>query len=180
MAIFSVSLHIFSLCSFVFRFPLCNYKDNTHIGSGADHRLVMIFPRNYVYICMHVVVLLLFSGEIKSDSLGQHGLQYTRLPCPTLFPRVCWNSCPLSQWFHPIILSSAVLFSSYPQSFATSGPFLMSQLFATGDQSIGAPALTSVLPMNIQSWFSLGLTGLIYLLSKGLSRVFSRTTIWKQ
>ena len=74
---------------------------------------------------------------------------------------------------------SAVSFSSCPQSFPTSGPSLMSQLFATGDQSIGAPALALALPMNIQSWFSLRLTGLIYLLSKGLSRVFSRTTIWK-
>ena len=89
------------------------------------------------------------------------------------------NSCPLSQWCHPTILSSVVPFSSHPQSFPASGSFPMSQLFTLDDQSIGVSSSASVLPMNIQGWFSLGSTGLISLLSKGLSRVFSSTTVQK-
>ena len=108
-----------------------------------------------------------------------HGLQFTRLPCPSLSPRVCPNLCPLSQWFHPIILSSVVPFSSCPQSFSASGSFPMSQLFASGGQSIGASASASVLPKNIEDWFALGLTGLTSLQSKGLSRVFSNNTVQK-
>ena len=108
-----------------------------------------------------------------------HGLQHARLPCPSLSPRVCSDSCPLSQWCHPNISSSVIPFSSCLQSFPASGTFPMSQLFAPGSQSIGvsASASASVLPMKIQGWFPLGLTGWISLLSKGLSRVFSRTTI---
>ena len=94
-------------------------------------------------------------------------LQLTRLPCLSPAPRVCSNSCPRSRWCHPTISSSAAPFSSFPQSFPASGSFLMSWLFTSGGQSIGASA--SVLPMNIQSWFPLGLTGLISLQSKGLS-----------
>ena len=109
-----------------------------------------------------------------SNSLWSHGLQHSRLPCP-LSPRVCSNWCLLSQWCHPIIFSSVVPFSSCPQSFPASGPFPVSQLFTSGGQNIGASV--SVLPMNIQDWFSLGLTALISLLSKGLSRVFSNTTV---
>ena len=114
-----------------------------------------------------------------SDSLWPHGLQHTRLLCPSLSPRVCSNSCPLCQWCYPTISSSAARFSFPLQSFPASGSFPMSRLFASGGQSIGASASASVLPMNIQGWFSLGLTGLISLQSKGLSRVFSSTTIWK-
>ena len=108
-------------------------------------------------------------------SLRPHGLQHTRLPCPSPFPGACSNSCPLSQWGHPTISSSVVPFSSCLQSFPASGSFLMNWLFTSGGQSIGASA--SVFPMNIQGWFSSGLTGLISLLSKGLSRVFSNTTV---
>ena len=90
----------------------------------------------------------------------------------------CWNSCPLSQWCHPTILSSVIPFSSYPQSFPASGSFQMSQFFASGGQSIGVSASTSVLLMNTQDW-SLGWTGWISLQSKGLSRVFSNTTVQK-
>ena len=104
-----------------------------------------------------------------SDSLQPQGLQHTRLPCPSLSPRVCSNSCPLSQWCHPAFSSSVTAFSFCSQSFPASGSFPVSRLFTSGDQSIGASA--SVLPMNIPDWFPLGLTGLI-LLSKGLSRVF--------
>ena len=91
----------------------------------------------------------------------------------------CSNSCPLSQWYHPTILSSVVPFSSCLQSFPTSESFLISQLFASGGPSIGTSASASLLPMNIQDWLPLGWTGLISLQSKGLSRVFSSTTIWK-
>ena len=105
-----------------------------------------------------------------------HGLQHARLPFPSPSPRAC---CPLSRWCHLIISSSVVPFSSYLQSFPASGSFPMSWLFASGGQSIGASASALVLPMNIQGWFPFGLTGLISLLSKGLSRVFSNTTVWK-
>ena len=111
-------------------------------------------------------------------TLSLHGLQHTRLLCLPLSPRVCSNSCPLSQWCHLTTSSSATLFSFHLQSFPASGSFPMSQLFISGGQSIGASASGSILPMNIQDWFPLGLTGLI-LLSKGPSRVFSSTTVQK-
>ena len=122
---------------------------------------------------------LLFSLSIVSDYLWSYGLQQVRLPCPSLSPGVCSNSCPLSQWCHPTISSSVIPVSLYLQSFPASGSFPMSQFFASAGQSIGALALASVFPMNIQDWFPLGLTGLISLQSKGLSRFFSNTTIWK-
>ena len=101
------------------------------------------------------------------DALGPHGLKHARPPCPSLSPGACSNSCPLSQWCHPIISSSVIPFSSYPQSFPASGSFQMSQFFASGGQSIEASVSASVLSMNTQCWFPLGLTGLISLLSKG-------------
>ena len=112
-----------------------------------------------------------------SDSLQPHGLQCARLPCPSPTPEVCSNSCPSSQWCHPTILSSVVTFSSCLQSFPASGSFPMSQFFTSGGQSIGASASASVLPMNIQDLFPLGCTGWISFQSKGLSRVFSNTTV---
>ena len=123
--------------------------------------------------------LLLFSCQVMSFSLQPHELQHTRLPCPSLSPLICSNSCPLSHWCHPIILPSVTPFSSCPQSFPTSGSFPISWLFASGGQSIGASALASVLPMNIQGWFLLGLNDLISLQSQGLLRVFCSTTIQK-
>ena len=99
--------------------------------------------------------------------------------CPSPTPRACSNSCPLSWWCHPIISSFVVPFSSCPQSFPASGSFPMSQLFASGGQSIGVSASASVLPMQIQDWFPLGLPSLIALQSKGCSRVFSNTTVQK-
>ena len=120
-----------------------------------------------------------FSHLVVSNSLGPQGLQYIRPPCPTSTPRVYSNSCPLSQWCHPTISSSVVLFSSCLQSFPASGSFQMSQLFSSDGQSIGVSASASVLPMNIQDWFPLGWTGWISLHSKGLSRVFSNTTVLK-
>ena len=100
-------------------------------------------------------------------------------PGPSSSPGLCSNSCPLSQWCHPTILSSVIPFSSCLQSFPASGSFPMSLFFASGSQSIGASASVSVLPMNIQGWFPLGWTGLISLQSKGLSRIFPNTTIQK-
>ena len=114
-----------------------------------------------------------------SNSLRPHGLQHTRLPCPSPSPRVCSNSCPWSRWFYLTISSSVVPFSSCLQSFLASGPFLMSWFFVSGGQSIEASASAWVLPMNIQGWFPVGLTGLISLWYMGLSRVFSNTTIQK-
>ena len=112
-----------------------------------------------------------------SDSLWPHGLQRARLPCPSLSPRVCSNSRPLSPWCHPTISLFVTAFSFCPQPFPASGSFPMSQLFASGDQSIGISASPLVLPMTIQGWYPFGLTGLISLLSKGLSRVFSSTIV---
>ena len=120
-----------------------------------------------------------FSCSVVSNSLWPHGLQHARLPCPSTTPGACSNLCPLSQWCHPTISSSVVPFSSCLQSFSASRSFPMSQFFASGGQSIGVSASASVLPMNIQDWFPLGLTSLISSQSKGLSRVFSNTTIQK-
>ena len=102
-----------------------------------------------------------------------------RLSCPSLSPRACSNSCPLSQWCHPTISSSVILFSSCLWSFPASGSFPMSQFFTSGGQSIVVSASASVLPMNTQDWFPLGWTGWISLQAKGLSRVFSNTTVQK-
>ena len=114
-----------------------------------------------------------------SNSLWPYELQPTKLLCLSLFPKVCSISCPLSQWCHPTFSFSVTRFSSYPQHFPALGYFPMSQIFVSGGQSVGTSVSASLLPMNIQGWFNLGLTGLISLLSKGLSRVFSSTTIWK-
>jgi len=120
-----------------------------------------------------------FSCSIMSDSLQPHGLKHTRLPCPSPTPWVYSNSCPLSQWCHPVISSSVIPFSFHLQSLPASGPFPMSQLFSSDGQSIGVSASASALPMSIHDWFPLGWTGWIFLLSKGLSRVFSNTTVQK-
>ena len=120
-----------------------------------------------------------FSRSVMSDSLWPHGLQHTRPPCLSPTPGVYPNSCPLSQWCHPIISSSVIPFSSRLQSFPESGSFQMNQFFTSGGQSIRVSASASVLPMNIQDWSPLGWTGWISLQSKGLSRVFSNTTAQK-
>ena len=122
---------------------------------------------------------MLFNCSVVADSLQPRRLRHARLPCPSPTPRAYPNSCPLSGWCHPTISSSVIPFSSCLQSFLTLGSFQMSQLFTSGGQSIGVSASASVLPMNIQDWFPLGLTGWISLQSKGLSRVFSNTTVWK-
>ena len=124
--------------------------------------------------------MLKFSSVSQSClTLWPHGLQHARLPCLSPTPGAYSNSCLLSQWFHPTISSSVIPFSSCLQSFSASGSFQMSQFFASRGQSIGASALASVLPINILVWFPLGWTGLISLQSRGLSRVFSNTTVQK-
>jgi len=120
-----------------------------------------------------------FSRSVVSDSLRPHESQHARPPCPSPTPRVHPNPCPLSWWCHPTISSCVILFSSRPRSLPTSGSFPMSQLLASGGQRIGVSASTSVLPMNTQDWSPLGWTGWISLQSKGLSRVFSNTTVQK-
>ena len=118
-----------------------------------------------------------FSRSVVSESLRPHGLQHARPLCPSPAPRVYSNSCPLSRWCHTTISCSVNPFSSHLQSFPASGSFPMCQFFPPGGQSIGVSASTSVLPMNIQDWFPLGLIGLISLQSKRLLRVFSSTTV---
>jgi len=120
-----------------------------------------------------------FSSVQSLSCVQLHGLQHARLPCLSPTPRACSNSCPSSQWCHPIISSSVIPFSSCLQFFPASGSFPVSQFFASDSQSLGASASASVLPMNIQDWLPLWMTGLISLQSKGLSRVFSNTTVQK-
>ena len=124
-------------------------------------------------------LLLVVSHFVMSDSLQPRGLQHARLPGPSPSPTACSNLCPLSWWCHPTISSSVTPFSSCLQSFPASGSIPMSGLSISVGQSIGASASASVLPMNILGWLLLGLTCLISLLSKGLSRVLSNTTIWR-
>ena len=124
-------------------------------------------------------LLVHFSHSVMSHSLWPHGLQHARLPCTSLSPRACSNSCPLSPWCHPTISSSVIPFPSCLQSFSASWSFPMSRLLASGGQNTGASASSSVFQMNIQGWFPVGWTGWISLQSKGLSRVFSNTTVWR-
>ena len=120
-----------------------------------------------------------FSCSFVSDSLWCQGVQHARPPCPSPVPGVYSNSCPLGRWCYPTTSSSVIPFSSHLQSFPASGYFQMSQFFTSGGQSIGVSASAAVLPVNIQDWFLLGWTGWISLQSKGLSRVFSNTTVQK-
>ena len=123
--------------------------------------------------------LVQLSCSVVSDSLWPHESQHARPPCPTPTPRVYSNSCPSSWWYYPAISSSVIPFSSHPQPFPASRSFPMSQLFISGDQNIEVSASASVLPKNTQDWSPLGWTGWISLQSKGLSRVFSNTTVQK-
>ena len=119
------------------------------------------------------------SRSVMSDSLQPHGLQHARLPCPSPAPRACSNSCPWNWWCHPIISSCVIPFSSCFQSFSALGSFPLREFFTLGDWSIIGSASASVLAMNIQDWFTLGLTCLISLQSKGLFRVLPNTTVQK-
>ena len=124
-----------------------------------------------------VVCSVQFSRSVMSDSLQTHGMHHARPSCPSPTPEASSNSCPSSRWCHPTISSSIVLFSSCLQSFKATGSFLMSQFFTSVGQSIESSGSASVLPVNTQDWFHLGLTGWISLQSKGLSRVLSNTTV---
>ena len=118
-----------------------------------------------------------FSRSVMSEFLWPHGLQHARLPCPSSTPRAYSNSCTLSQWCHPTISSCVIPFSSCPQSFLASGSFQISQFFTSGGQIFRVSTSASLLPVNIQDWFPLGWTSWISLKSKGLSKVFSNTTV---
>ena len=155
----------------------------SHLGSLYGYTIIHLFIClfldiwGYFFLPVYSNYELLFSHWVMSNSLQPQELQHTRLCYTSLSPWICSNSCPLSQWCHPTISSSVIPFSC-SQSFPASGFFPVSQLFASSGQSIGASASASVLPMNIHCWFPLGLTGLISLLSKGLS-IISGITVWK-
>ena len=134
---------------------------------------------SFFFTVRYIFSSVQFSHSVVSNSLGPHEPQHARPPCPSPTPGVYSNPCPLSRWCHPTISSSVVPFSFCPQSFPASGSFPMSQLFASGDQTIGVSVSSSVLPMNIQDWFSLGWTGWLSLQSKGLSRAFTNTIVQK-
>ena len=138
---------------------------------------MLAFPGNYILNLFETK--LQFSHSVVSDSLRPHESQHARPPCPSPTPGVHSDSCPLSWWCHPTISSSVVPFSSCLQSLPVSGSFQMSQFFASSGRSIGVSALTSDLPMNTQDWSPSEWTGWISLQSKGLSRVFSNTTVQK-
>ena len=144
-----------------------------HIDRGMSNGNV------YALFSSRLQVSVQFSHSVVSNSLRPHESHHTRLPCPSQTPGVYSNSCPSSRWCHPAILSSIVPFSSCPQSLPASGSFSTSQFFTWGGQSIGVSASASVLPMNTQDWSPLGWTGWISLQPKGLSRVFSNTTVQK-
>ena len=155
--LYSLFKKVFSLClSLCFKFPIVLWK--YHNGSFSS---------------------IQFSRSVVSGSVWPHELQNTRPPSPLSTPGVHPNPCPLSQWCHPTISFSVIPFSSCPQSFPSSGSFQMSQLFAWGGQSTGVSASSSVLPMKTQDWSPFGWVGWITLQSKGLSRVFSNTTVQK-
>ena len=134
--------------------------------------------KDVVHIHNGIFSSVQFSCSVVSDSLRSHELQHARPPCPSPTPGVHSNSCLSSRWCHPAISSSVIPFSC-PQSLPASGSFPVSQLFTWGGQSIGVSALASVFPMNTQGWSPLEWTGWISLQSKGLSRVFSNTTVQK-
>ena len=145
---------------------------------SVNYLLVLCIKDFSILLCFSISSVQC-SCSVKSNSLWPHGLQQARAPCPSPNLRVYSNSCPLSQWCHPTISSSVILFSSGLQFFSASGSFPVSQLFASCGQSIGISASASFLPKNIQDWFPWGCTGWISWMSKGLSRVFSNTTVQK-
>ena len=150
-----------------------------HRSSFSSQNRIQILTINFTFKEMENLLSVQFNCSVVSDSLWSHGLQHARLPCLSPTPRVCSNSGPSSWWCHPPISSSVVPFSTCLQSFPASVSFQMSHLFTSGGQSIGVSASISVLPMNTQDWSPLGWTGWISLQSKGLSRVFSNTTVQK-
>ena len=144
---------------------------------------ILLFLRRLLLILVSCTIwkwsVSKFSCSVVSNSLLPHWLQYAWPPCPSPTPGVCSSSCSSSQWCHPTISSSVILFSSQLQSFPASRSFQISQFVASGGQSIGVSVSASVFPMNIHDWFHLEWTGWISWQSRGLSRVFSNTTVQK-
>ena len=157
---------------------LCVLKNDFNLRENQSWKENILVKPVYFLVSLEAN-LVQFRHSVMFNSLQPDGLQHARLPCPSPTPRACSNSCPSSQWCHPATLSSFVPFFSCPQSFPASRSFPMSQFFTSGGQSIGVSASVSVLPMNIQNWFPLGLTGWLSLQSKGLSRIFFNTTVQK-
>ena len=155
----------------LYHFEVCSLC--AHFLESFYPKWMFNFVKRFSYIYWDDLVL--FSLSLVPNSLWPHALQHARLPCPSPTPGACSNSCRLSRWSHATISSSVIPFSSCLQSSPASGSFPMSQFFASGGKIIGASASASVLPMNIQDWFPLGLTGWISLQSKGLLRVFNTT-----
>ena len=172
-------------CYFLLQGIFLTQGSNLHL---LYHRLILYHwatrevPWHYFtpgYNKVFSLMLVQFSHSVMCNSLWPHALQHTRLPYPSPTPGACSNSCPLSQWCHQTISSSVIPFSSCLQTFPASGTFPMSQFFTSGGQSTGTSDSASVLPMKTQDWFPSGLTGLVSLQSKGLSRFFSNTTAQK-
>ena len=162
------------------RSTLWNYKGRCHILNNSYHLPIVIFSIILSNFVAHIFYYSVqFSRSVMSNSLWPHEPQHARPPCPSLTPRVYPNLCPSGQWCHQAISSSVIPFSSCPKSLPASGSFPMSQLFTWGGPSIGVSASASVLLMNTQDWSPLGWTSWISLQSKGLSRVFSNTTVQK-
>ena len=174
---FSASSPTLAIFYFCFFFIIVVFDSGYPMGMRR-YFIIFILYFSIVIDVEHLLICCCSVGRFCL-TLQPHGLQHARLPCFSLSPGVCPNSCSLSQWCHPTISSSVASFSSCHQSFLASGSFPMSWLFISGEQLIGASASASVLPMNIQYWYPLGLTSLISLQSKGVSRVFSTTNIWK-
>ena len=170
----------------IFKFLTANSKSDTSGMVSTDWFIFFLMGCIFMSLCistwvlniMHFTFSVQFSHLAMADSLQPHGLQYARPPCPSPTPRDYSNSCPLSQWCHPTVSFSFVPFSCL-QSFPASGSFQMSQFFTSSSQRIGASASASVFPMSIQDWLPLEWIVWISLLSKGLSRVFSNTTVQK-
>ena len=173
-----MAIHCFNINIFYGKLKIENYSMQLVSNGWKLFDITWAFPK-WLILLLLLFLLLSFSHSVMSDSLWPHGLQYSRFPFPSPSLRAYSNSFQLSRWCHPTMLSSVISFSSCLQSFPASVSFQMSQLFVSGGQSIGTSASASVPPMNIQGWFPLGLTGLTSLLSKGLSRVFSNTTVRK-
>ena len=170
--------YVYNICEYVFKQCTVNVDILVSQWQTVRSKFSQSLSEKLHYLEL-LIVSVQFSHSVVTDSLQPHELQHAKPPCPSPTPRVYSNTYPLSQWCHPAISSSVVPFSSHLQSFPASGSFPMSQLFAWSGQSIGVSASASVLPMNTQAWSPLGWTGWISLQSKGLSRVFSNTTVQK-
>ena len=191
-------MHQFTIPPHVLKFPCLHILANVCYVETSDNRHfdwwevipLIAVSQNLIVVLLYIskmirnVKLFFFHIPIQFSWVSQsylilrpHVLKYARLPCPSPTPGACANSCPLSRWCHPTTSHSVIPFFSHLQSFPASGSFPMSQLFPSGGQSIGVSTSASVLPVNIQDWFPLGLTSWISLQSKGLSRVFSNTTV---